>query len=156
MSVSADLPVPDPTRTVVLSQEESSPQRPEAPEPPHQRERRTQTGRLWWEELRNIPVLLSTFVCQRSVSGREPVTDCGFNSAGLARAKSVPTKTYSNEVVTLWYRPPDVLLGSSEYSTQIDMWWDTFTLSPSSFFFKKDRGSHPWSTTQMFSFFHCK
>ncbi|KRY00981.1 Cyclin-dependent kinase 16 [Trichinella pseudospiralis] len=26
---------------------------------------------------------------------------------GLARAKSVPTKTYSNEVVTLWYRPPD-------------------------------------------------
>ncbi|MEQ2181084.1 Cyclin-dependent kinase 17, partial [Goodea atripinnis] len=40
---------------------------------------------------------------------------------GLARAKSVPTKTYSNEVVTLWYRPPDVLLGSSEYSTQIDM-----------------------------------
>ncbi|CDQ75457.1 unnamed protein product [Oncorhynchus mykiss] len=44
---------------------------------------------------------------------------------GLAychKRKSVPTKTYSNEVVTLWYRPPDVLLGSSEYSTQIDMW----------------------------------
>uniref|UniRef100_T1J4D4 cyclin-dependent kinase n=1 Tax=Strigamia maritima TaxID=126957 RepID=T1J4D4_STRMM len=41
---------------------------------------------------------------------------------GLARAISVPTKTYSNEVVTLWYRPPDVLLGSTEYSTPIDMW----------------------------------
>ncbi|XP_058525069.1 cyclin-dependent kinase 18 isoform X2 [Ochotona princeps] len=41
---------------------------------------------------------------------------------GLARAKSVPTKTYSNEVVTLWYRPPDVLLGSTQYSTPIDMW----------------------------------
>uniref|UniRef100_A0A674PPS6 Protein kinase domain-containing protein n=1 Tax=Takifugu rubripes TaxID=31033 RepID=A0A674PPS6_TAKRU len=41
---------------------------------------------------------------------------------GLARAKSVPTKTYSNEVVTLWYRPPDVLLGSTEYFTSIDMW----------------------------------
>ncbi|KAI5699572.1 hypothetical protein M8J76_004173 [Diaphorina citri] len=41
---------------------------------------------------------------------------------GLARAKSVPTKTFSNEVVTLWYRPPDVLLGSTEYSTSIDMW----------------------------------
>ncbi|PIK40212.1 putative cyclin-dependent kinase 14 isoform X4 [Apostichopus japonicus] len=26
---------------------------------------------------------------------------------GLARAKSVPSQTYSNEVVTLWYRPPD-------------------------------------------------
>eukprot|EP00794_Sanderia_malayensis_P006151 gene6151-6857_t len=41
---------------------------------------------------------------------------------GLARAKSVPTKTYSNEVVTLWYRPPDVLLGSTEYDASIDMW----------------------------------
>ncbi|XP_065316347.1 cyclin-dependent kinase 18-like isoform X2 [Gordionus sp. m RMFG-2023] len=41
---------------------------------------------------------------------------------GLARAKSVPTKTFSNEVVTLWYRPPEVLLGSTEYSTPIDMW----------------------------------
>ena len=41
---------------------------------------------------------------------------------GLARAKSVPTKTYSNEVVTLWYRPPDVLLGSTDYSAHIDMW----------------------------------
>ncbi|GFS43368.1 hypothetical protein NPIL_292773 [Nephila pilipes] len=41
---------------------------------------------------------------------------------GLARAKSVPTKTYSNEVVTLWYRPPDVLLGSTDYSTSIDLW----------------------------------
>uniref|UniRef100_A0A1L8DKM5 cyclin-dependent kinase n=1 Tax=Nyssomyia neivai TaxID=330878 RepID=A0A1L8DKM5_9DIPT len=41
---------------------------------------------------------------------------------GLARAKSVPSHTYSNEVVTLWYRPPDVLLGSTEYSTSLDMW----------------------------------
>lgn len=41
---------------------------------------------------------------------------------GLARAKSVPTKTYSNEVVTLWYRPPDVLLGSTDYADNIDMW----------------------------------
>jgi cyclin-dependent kinase 14 len=41
---------------------------------------------------------------------------------GLARAKSIPTHTYSNEVVTVWYRPPDVLLGSTDYSTSLDMW----------------------------------
>jgi serine/threonine protein kinase len=41
---------------------------------------------------------------------------------GLARAKSVPSKTYSNEVVTLWYRPPDVLLGCVKYGPTIDMW----------------------------------
>ena len=42
---------------------------------------------------------------------------------GLARAKSVPTRTYSHEVVTLWYRPPDVLMGSTEYSTPLDLWY---------------------------------
>ncbi|KAM3721947.1 Cyclin-dependent kinase [Dirofilaria immitis] len=41
---------------------------------------------------------------------------------GLARAKSVPSRTYSHEVVTLWYRPPDVLLGSTDYSTSLDLW----------------------------------
>uniref|UniRef100_A0A8C4Q4G7 mitogen-activated protein kinase n=1 Tax=Eptatretus burgeri TaxID=7764 RepID=A0A8C4Q4G7_EPTBU len=41
---------------------------------------------------------------------------------GLARSKSVPSHTYSNEVVTLWYRPPDVLFGSTDYSTCLDMW----------------------------------
>ncbi|XP_064116114.1 cyclin-dependent kinase 14-like isoform X5 [Macrobrachium nipponense] len=41
---------------------------------------------------------------------------------GLARAKSVPSHTYSHEVVTLWYRPPDVLMGSTDYSTSLDMW----------------------------------
>uniref|UniRef100_A0A915ELQ2 cyclin-dependent kinase n=1 Tax=Ditylenchus dipsaci TaxID=166011 RepID=A0A915ELQ2_9BILA len=41
---------------------------------------------------------------------------------GLARAKSVPCRTFSHDVVTLWYRPPDVLLGSTHYSTSLDMW----------------------------------
>lgn len=41
---------------------------------------------------------------------------------GLARAKSVPSSTYSHEVVTLWYRPPDVLLGSTDYTTSLDIW----------------------------------
>ncbi|KAF7329793.1 Protein kinase domain-containing protein [Mycena kentingensis (nom. inval.)] len=41
---------------------------------------------------------------------------------GLARAFGVPVNTFSNEVVTLWYRAPDVLLGSRTYSTSIDIW----------------------------------
>ncbi|KAJ7151453.1 Pkinase-domain-containing protein, partial [Mycena crocata] len=41
---------------------------------------------------------------------------------GLARAFGVPVNTFSNEVVTLWYRAPDVLLGSRTYSTSIDLW----------------------------------
>lgn len=41
---------------------------------------------------------------------------------GLARGFGVPVSAYSSEVVTLWYRPPDVLLGANNYSTAIDMW----------------------------------
>jgi len=41
---------------------------------------------------------------------------------GLARAFGIPVRGYSHEVVTLWYRPPDVLLGSTNYSTPIDIW----------------------------------
>ncbi len=41
---------------------------------------------------------------------------------GLARAFGIPVRSYSHEVVTLWYRPPDVLLGSRHYSTSIDLW----------------------------------
>lgn len=41
---------------------------------------------------------------------------------GLARAFGIPVKNYTHEVVTLWYRPPDILMGSKTYSTQIDMW----------------------------------
>lgn len=41
---------------------------------------------------------------------------------GLARAFGIPFNTFSNEVVTLWYRAPDVLLGSRAYTTSIDIW----------------------------------
>ncbi|KGO75751.1 hypothetical protein PITC_029980 [Penicillium italicum] len=41
---------------------------------------------------------------------------------GLARAISIPVNAFSNDVVTLWYRPPDVLLGSRSYNTSLDIW----------------------------------
>ena len=41
---------------------------------------------------------------------------------GLARAFGIPFNTFSNEVVTLWYRAPDVLLGSRAYTASIDIW----------------------------------
>jgi cyclin-dependent kinase 2 len=41
---------------------------------------------------------------------------------GLARAFGVPIRTYTHEVVTLWYRAPEILLGQARYSTPVDMW----------------------------------
>ena len=41
---------------------------------------------------------------------------------GLARAFGIPVRTYTHEVVTLWYRAPEILLGQQQYSTPVDMW----------------------------------
>ncbi|OBA20498.1 cell division control protein [Metschnikowia bicuspidata var. bicuspidata NRRL YB-4993] len=41
---------------------------------------------------------------------------------GLARAYGVPLRAYTHEVVTLWYRAPEILLGGKQYSTGVDMW----------------------------------
>jgi len=41
---------------------------------------------------------------------------------GLARAFTVPVPKYTHEVVTVWYRPPEILLGATVYSVPIDLW----------------------------------
>eukprot|EP01134_Creolimax_fragrantissima_P007094 CFRG7094T1 len=41
---------------------------------------------------------------------------------GLARAFGIPLPAYTHEVVTLWYRAPEILLGAKKYSVPIDMW----------------------------------
>ena len=41
---------------------------------------------------------------------------------GLARAFQVPMHTYTHEVVTLWYRAPEILLGEKHYTPAVDMW----------------------------------
>lgn len=41
---------------------------------------------------------------------------------GLGRAFGIPIRAYTHEVVTLWYRCPEVLLGGKRYSCGIDTW----------------------------------
>ena len=41
---------------------------------------------------------------------------------GLGRVYSLPVGRYTHEVVTLWYRAPEILLGTKYYSTAVDMW----------------------------------
>mmetsp|Transcript_12146 Transcript_12146/g.16438 ORF Transcript_12146/g.16438 Transcript_12146/m.16438 type:complete len:317 (-) Transcript_12146:1897-2847(-) len=42
---------------------------------------------------------------------------------GLARAFSSSTRRkYTHEVITLWYRAPEILLGCEHYSTPVDIW----------------------------------
>ncbi|XP_076242195.1 cyclin-dependent kinase 2 [Calliopsis andreniformis] len=41
---------------------------------------------------------------------------------GLARTFGVPVRTYTHEIVTLWYRAPEILLGTKLYSIAVDIW----------------------------------
>lgn len=41
---------------------------------------------------------------------------------GLARAFEIPMRVYTHEVVTLWYRSPEILLGTKQYGPSVDIW----------------------------------
>lgn len=41
---------------------------------------------------------------------------------GLARIFGIPERNYTHEVVTLWYRAPEILLGTKVYTTSVDIW----------------------------------
>ena len=53
------------------------------------------------------------------------ITEDGFLKLadfGLARAFGIPLRNYTHEVVTLWYRAPELLLGYKLYCTAVDIW----------------------------------
>lgn len=41
---------------------------------------------------------------------------------GLGRSLGIPVRIYTHEIVTLWYRAPEILLGSPRYSCPVDIW----------------------------------
>ncbi|KAG0167852.1 Cyclin-dependent kinase 10 [Apophysomyces sp. BC1034] len=41
---------------------------------------------------------------------------------GLARTLSLPSKPMTPNVVTLWYRSPELLFGEANYTTAVDLW----------------------------------
>jgi len=47
------------------------------------------------------------------------VSICDF---GLARKYEIPLKSYTQMVITLWYRCPELLLGETLYGPEVDMW----------------------------------
>jgi len=41
---------------------------------------------------------------------------------GLARAARIPIPPLTRDIATLWYRAPEILLGSNKYSSSVDIW----------------------------------
>lgn len=52
----------------------------------------------------------------------DPLGNLKLADFGLSRSIGIPVRTYTHEIVTLWYRAPELLLGSKYYSTAVDVW----------------------------------
>ncbi|KAL6122776.1 hypothetical protein NUSPORA_00033 [Nucleospora cyclopteri] len=65
-------------------------------------------------------------IFHRDIKPQNILIDSSFNiklaDFGLARAANVPLRVYTQEIVTLWYRPPELLLGSQYYDSSVDIW----------------------------------
>eukprot|EP01025_Chloroclados_australasicus_P005579 TRINITY_DN11719_c0_g1_i2.p2 TRINITY_DN11719_c0_g1~~TRINITY_DN11719_c0_g1_i2.p2 ORF type:complete len:250 (+),score=14.57 TRINITY_DN11719_c0_g1_i2:180-929(+) len=77
--------------------------------------------------LRGLQQLHSSRILHRDLKPANILVDAMSDTLkladfGLGRAASVPTRAYTHEVVTLWYRAPEILLGDRYYSTGVDIW----------------------------------
>ncbi|GAX79806.1 hypothetical protein CEUSTIGMA_g7246.t1 [Chlamydomonas eustigma] len=80
-----------------------------------------------WQMLSGITYCHSRRVLHRDMKPQNLLVDRANNRLkladfGLARAFGIPVRAYTHEVVTLWYRAPEILLGSKTYSTPVDVW----------------------------------
>ncbi|ODV84278.1 hypothetical protein CANARDRAFT_201153 [[Candida] arabinofermentans NRRL YB-2248] len=50
------------------------------------------------------------------------ITDFGLARKMKNIDERVQSPNYTNRVITLWYRPPEILLGSTDYGKAVDIW----------------------------------
>lgn len=84
-----------------------------------------QCKHIFKQILLGIEYLHENGILHRDIKGSNILIDnkgqLRITDFGLAR-KVKPEHDYTNRVITLWYRPPELLLGSTKYGPEVDMW----------------------------------
>lgn len=81
---------------------------------------------LTWQLIQGLHVCHARMIIHRDIKPANILIDSMLRlklaDFGLARPFSDLMPKYTREVVTLWYRAPEILLGSALYSIGIDIW----------------------------------
>ncbi|CAE7754628.1 CDK3 [Symbiodinium pilosum] len=81
---------------------------------------------LCWQMVKGLEICHANRIIHRDIKPQNLLIDGNHRlklaDFGLARAFLVPLPKYTHEVVTVWYRAPEILLGSGVYSLGVDMW----------------------------------
>lgn len=76
--------------------------------------------------LRGIECCHANRIIHRDLKPQNLLIDSGMRlkiaDFGLARAFQLPIPQYTHEVITVWYRPLEILLGTKLYSVPVDLW----------------------------------
>lgn len=82
---------------------------------------------LCWQMLSGLAYLHHKGVIHRDIKGSNILInnrgELKLGDFGLARFYQKRRKSdYTNRVITLWYRPPELLFGTTVYGPEVDMW----------------------------------
>lgn len=81
---------------------------------------------IMFQILKGVDFLHSKKILHRDLKPQNILIDSNLRvkiaDFGLSRSYTIPIKKYTKEVLTLWYRAPELIIGTEYYSTGIDIW----------------------------------